>query len=150
MKKNTSIGIIGSIQGLSTILNQEGIPFEPISCISFNNLKKYSVILIDDLNSKNNFVDINNFISNGGFVIMSSKVWKILFNGKTKIKKVSYLEVQNNSFFPNVGLLDIYNKIQIPIDNSLLPIDSNLKTISKIILSLINIFLYKYLSTNLL
>ena len=125
MEKKLSIGIVGSIKGLNAILKQEGVPFNSIIEPSLKKLLKYPIIIIDSIVSKNNNI-IKKYLLQGGYVLMSCKSWGNHFNKKIKHIKINYIESNNSNLFSNIGLIDIYNTIQVPYQHSLTPLDSSL------------------------
>ena len=115
MLTNLNVGVIGSVDGWYTMLTQEGISFDIISSFDIIDKKKHPVIIIDSYSITKSFKSIENYIYSGGTLLVSTRFWKSCFQGKSNLLKVKYLQPNNLDLFSNVGLVDIYDKIEIPI-----------------------------------
>ena len=132
MSTNLNIGIIGSVRGWNTILTQEGISFDKISFPDIIDSKKYPVLILDSIIEVKSYKSIEYYIKKGGALLISTRLWKVFFHGIGKTVGVKYLQPNNNILFPSIGLVDIYDKIEIPLDNSLTILDSTLFIFEKI------------------
>lgn len=125
---NLRIGIDSFKPGWEIILKQIGVSFTQLSLSDKISPDEYSVlIIIEPHTSKENEV-IEKFLNAGGAVLYSdnSVVERISY----KTRRVRFLISKENTPFSQVGLVDIYSTIKIPIVREIRTIDSGLNITS--------------------
>ena len=128
---NLKVGIFSFLPGWEIILKQEGIPFEIISLNSEISVNDFSVIIVTELLSPEQTDNILDYLSNGGSVLLGTRIYAQIFKTHIIHKKIKFLIPEKNSIYSSVGLVDIYSKQSFVKDKYLKSLDSNLKIYKK-------------------
>lgn len=125
---NLKIGIDNCRPGWHIVLKQIGVSFTQLSLSDNISPDEYSVIIITEPHTSKENKIINEFLNAGGAVLYSdnSRLDRI----SCKTKKKYFLCSEENTPFSQVGLVDIYSVIKIPISREIITIDSGLNIFS--------------------
>ncbi len=125
---NLKIGIDNCKPGWEIVLKQIGVSFSECSLLNSISPEEYSVIIITSLLTINENEVINEFLKAGGTILYSDN--SIIERASYKTKKVSTLYSQEDTYFAQIGFVDIFSTIRIPISRELQSIDSGLNIVS--------------------
>ena len=103
-----------------TILDQEGLYWEIICNFSNSNA---CTIISDD--TKISFKFLNDYVSSGGLLLISSFKWKKLSNTKNHKSTSSFLTPKTGSFFSSIDFIEINHSIEYPKNKTMIPLDQN-------------------------
>ena len=119
---NLRIGIDNCKPGWQIILKQIGVSFLQIAFAKEISPNDFSVIIITEKLNANEKQIISNYLNDGGAVLYADNAVE-----KTKIKKVRFLIAEEQTPFSNIGLVDVFSRINIPNIKELKIIDLGLQ-----------------------
>ena len=125
---NLRIGIDNCKPGWEIILKQIGVSFTQLLLSDKISPDEYSTIIITESHTSKENEVIEGFLNAGGAVLYSDSAKLDMISHKTR--KVSFLISEENSPFSQIGLVDIYSTIKIPISKQIITIDSELNITS--------------------
>ncbi len=108
-------GLLGKSIGWEILLTQIGVGYERIDSIS--EINNYPVVVVADETDKEIATAINLYLQQGGGVLFSSSVFRLITNlPKTDLKNVfvKYLNPDKDGIFADPEIIDIYTKVKIP------------------------------------
>lgn len=125
---NLRIGIDNCKPGWEIILKQIGISYSQILTISDLSPEDFSVIIITEMHTTLENKEISKFMEAGGAVLFTAGTNPQLISYKQK--KVRFLCSMEDTPFSEIGLVDLYSRIYIPVPKEIKSIDSGLKIFS--------------------
>lgn len=125
---NLRIGIDNCKPGWEIILKQIGVSFTQFSLAGNISQREFSILIITESHTSKENKVIKKFLNTGGAVLYSDAAISNIVSYKTK--KIRFLCSQKNTPFSEVGLVDVYSTINIPISKNLKTIDSGLNIFS--------------------
>ncbi|MBC8181464.1 hypothetical protein H8E88_10110 [candidate division KSB1 bacterium] len=119
-------GVVGRQTGYKIILEQEGIPHKIIPYEKEFSQEEFPVLMLDYLVPEYNWNKLTDYVKNGGNLLISASSYGKIFEASLKIKQTKSLVAGKNSIYSQVGLIDIFSKLEYPKQNNSQALDENL------------------------
>ena len=109
MKLN--IGIVGNPESWEPLLEQEGVPFGRVADTLLP--EQFSAVVSDDDVHDHDLTMMRNYLSRGGGVLCSAKVYAEIRQTTYNQEFIRYLYSDPSSHYSNVGLVDIQSRCRV-------------------------------------
>ncbi|MGD1044416.1 MAG: polysaccharide deacetylase family protein [Bacteroidota bacterium] len=108
---NLKIGILGGHTGWQILLQQIGVPHEVVTDSLLPD--EFSVAVVSDTVDDRESEMLRQYLSLGGAVLCSVKVYARIRQISAQIAHIDYLYPGYNSVFHSLGIVDIYSRCQL-------------------------------------
>lgn len=118
-----NVGIVGNPESWEPLLEQEGVPYSKVS--GALSLDQFSAVVAGDDVHDHDLMMMRNYLSLGGGLLCSAKVYAGLRQTTYNQESIRYLLSDPSSHFSNVGLVDIQARCRVAWNANQLRSDRN-------------------------
>jgi hypothetical protein len=120
---NLNVGIVGNSVHWEALLEQEGIPYTPVTGAAVPD--HYSVIVSGDDLHDHDLTVLRDYLFKGGAVLCSGKVYAEIRQTTYNLEFIKYMFSDASSPFANAGLVDVQSRSRIAWNANQLRTDRN-------------------------